>query len=361
MDKANERISTLAEYIGIIKKYNLHNGYFRGENQKYPNISSSLIREYIPKGENFGLVDIYTNLLRAYYQEVGYELDKMQEENFLAFSQHHGLKTNLIDFTTAPLVALYFACERDKYDVDSGYVYILNEEDTVDASEFLRAYSIREHLCHNVFSQLAWNRADIVTEFRDLLEKYTGLLSGKNPYNLVKSMAKQICDYPQFEKSNLYLKERQALLEKGIDGISEIPQLVKKYLPDFDVLGGMEIMEFTALFLLFFDDMRQLPSKLPSDIPFPTIPYFMYKTPLKFDRIRNQNGVFLYQAFIDYQTDLDEMRGLMVQKIIPSMVIQVNKQKEIMKELDMVGINKKYIYGDFDNTAQYINMKFFDN
>ena len=39
------------------------------------------------------------------------------------------------------------------------------------------------------------------------------------------------------------------------------------------------------------------------------------------------------------------------------MVIQVDNQKEIMKELDMVGINKKYIYGDFDNTAQYINMK----
>lgn len=47
------------------------------------------------------------------------------------------------------------------------------------------------------------------------------------------------------------MKEREAILKKGIDGISEIPQLVKKYLPDFDVLGGMGIMEFTALFLLF--------------------------------------------------------------------------------------------------------------
>lgn len=190
MDKTNERISTLTEYIDIIKRHNLHNKYYRGENQKYPNISSSLVRGYNSKGEKFGLIDIYADLLRAYYQEVGYVLDKMQEENFLAFSQHHGLKTNLIDFTTAPLVALYFACEREKYDVDSGYVYILNEEDTVDASEFLQEYSIREHLCHNVFSQLAWNRADIVTEFRNLLEKYTGLLSGKNPYDLVKSMAK---------------------------------------------------------------------------------------------------------------------------------------------------------------------------
>jgi hypothetical protein len=59
MDKVNERISTLAEYISIINKYDhLHNKYFRGENQKYPNISSSLVRGYIPQGEKSGLVDI---------------------------------------------------------------------------------------------------------------------------------------------------------------------------------------------------------------------------------------------------------------------------------------------------------------
>lgn len=359
MDKTNVRISSLTEYINIIKKYNLRDQYFRGENQQYPNISSSLVRGYIPKGKMFGLVDIYFDLLRSYYQEVGYELDKMQEENFLAFSQHHGLKTNLIDFTTAPLVALYFACEREKYDVDCGFVYVLNKEDTVDASEFLRQYSIKEHLCHNVFSQLAWQQPDIVVEFRNLLEQYAGLLSGKNPYDFVKSMIKQIRNYPQFEKSNSYLNERDVICKKEIDAISQIPQLVKQYLPDYSILGGMGIMEFTALFLLFFDDLRCLSSKLPSNIPFPTIPYFIYKTPLKFDRIRNQSGVFLYQAFIDYQTDFDEMGGLMVQEIIPSIVIQVEKQKEIMKELDMVGINRKYIYGDFDNTAHYINMKFF--
>lgn len=361
MEEKDRKISSLGEYINIIKKLGLHNHYFRGENQKYPSISSSLIRDYVPKGEQYGLVDIYADLLNAYFQEVGYELNKMQEENFLAFSQHHGLKTNLIDFTTAPLVALYFACDRKKYDVDKGYVYVLNEENTVDASEFLCKYSIKEHFCHNIFSQLAWNDKDIVNGFRVLLEKYTGLLSGKNPFDLVKSMAKQIQEYPQFEKSNSYLCERKKLLQKGMDGIGDLPELVLRYLPDFDILGGLGIVEFTALFLLFFEDMRCTYTNLPPNIPFPQIPYFMYKTPLKFDRIRNQNGVFLYQAFIDYQTDLDEVGGLMVQQVIPSMVIEVFNQKEIMEELDLVGINKKFIYGDFDNTAQYINKKIFDN
>ena len=42
MDKAAERISSLVEYINIIEKYDLRNQYFRGENQKFPNISSSV-------------------------------------------------------------------------------------------------------------------------------------------------------------------------------------------------------------------------------------------------------------------------------------------------------------------------------
>lgn len=120
-------------------------------------------------------------------------------------------------------------------------------------------------------------------------------------------------------------------------------------------------MEFTALLLLFFEDIRTSTDGLPPDIPFPVIPYFMYKTPLKFDRIRNQSGVFLYQAFYDYSTYYEIIDGLMVQKITPNMIIQVDNQKGIMEELDMVGINKKFIYGDFDNTAQYINKKYFGN
>ena len=123
----------------------------------------------------------------------------------------------------------------------------------------------------------------------------------------------------------------------------------------------MGIMEFTALLLLFFDDLKSSITELPPDIQFPPIPYFFYKTPLKFDRIINQSGVFLYQGYVDYHTDVDTMNGLMVQKIIPDIVIQIYNQKEVIKELDMAGINKKFIYGDFDNMAQYINKKFFDN
>lgn len=362
MREADVTISSLGEYIDVIKKNNLQKHYFRGENQEYPNISSSIIRNFVPTKDDYGLIDIYSDLLSAYYQEVGYELDTMQSENFLAFSQHHGLKTNLIDFTTAPLVALYFACDRKNYDVSNGYVYLLSKEDTVDASDFLRNYSIKEKSCYNVFSRLAYRDEEIITQFRYLLYNHTGILYDKNPYDLLNDLIPIISMYPNFKKSNLYLKDRKSLLDLGVDGIYKITDLVQKYIPNFNIYGGMGIMEFTALLLIFFEDLTTsyFPDDLPNNIPFPKIPYMMYKTPLKFDRIRNQNGIFLYQGFLDYYTRLDEMGGLMVQEIIPSFIIQIKNQKNIMDELDLVGINRTFIYGDFDNTAQYINEKLFN-
>ena len=124
--------------------------------------------------------------------------------------------------------------------------------------------------------------------------------------------------------------------------------------------SSVYINEFVGLLILFLNDLRSCSEKHPAELEFPTIPYFMYKTPLKFDRIKNQNGIFLYQAFMDYSSDdYDAMNGFMVQKINPDIVIQIKNQKEIIKELEMFGINKRYIYGDFDSTAQYINKKFF--
>lgn len=64
------------------------------------------------------------------------------------------------------------------------------------------------------------------------------------------------------------------------------------------------------------------------------------------------------QGFLDYQKDLyGEEIGTMVQEIKPDIIVEIHNQKKIMKELDMIGINRKYIYGDFDNAARYINDK----
>lgn len=361
-----EKIKSLAEYIELISKSEFQDSYFRGENDKYDKISSSLIRNIDNINDFIGVEEVYDNLQNAYYQEIGYQLDKTQEENFLAFSQHHGLKTNLIDFTTAPLVALYFACEREIYNAATGCVYILKKKNTIDASDFLHKYSIKGHTFNNVFYNIAINDRKVIDSFRILLENYMGLGSDKNPMETLCLLINQICSDCEseiFPNSYNYIKEYRKLWEEAakpnFESIgADTRQLNKKYFPEINLIGGQTIVDFTVLLLLFFEDVKGHTQEIKKDIPFPQIPYLMYKTPLKFDRIQNQNGVFLYQGFLDYQKDLyGEEIGTMVQEIKPDIIVEIHNQKKIMKELDMIGINRKYIYGDFDNAARYINDK----
>ncbi len=119
---------------------------------------------------------------------------------------------------------------------------------------------------------------------------------------------------------------------------------------------------YTVLMMLYLRDLAAQTTETSSEsYDFPPMPYLIYKTPLKFDRIKNQCGLFVYQGFFDYNFDIhtEKYRKISVQNIIPDITIEVKNQDKILKELDLVGINKKYVYEDFDNTAQYTNEKYF--
>ncbi len=48
----------------------------------------------------------------------------------LVYAQHYGMATRLLDWTTNPLIALWFACIDQKVDT-SGYVYLLFVDDEI--------------------------------------------------------------------------------------------------------------------------------------------------------------------------------------------------------------------------------------
>ena len=100
---------------------------FRGEPKYYPEISSSLYREYKTLLEPFGAD--------------GFDIRHVQEEiigdaaryagdltplDLLSQLQHYGHPTNLIDFTTDYLIALFFACASES--ADDGRVILLDTE-----------------------------------------------------------------------------------------------------------------------------------------------------------------------------------------------------------------------------------------
>ena len=97
---------------------------YRGESKFHDEVSSNLYREYADvEAEHFDIEVVQKEILREAEE---YTTHKMEELEILTELQHHGGKTNLIDFATDYLVALFFACDgnRDK----PGRVILLQQQ-----------------------------------------------------------------------------------------------------------------------------------------------------------------------------------------------------------------------------------------
>ena len=122
-------LSRVLEKITEIAEKSADDDYiYRGEQECYEKVCSSLYREYKDdiEAESFNIAIVQEEILRE-AKEYTHKTNKFE---ILTELQHHGGKTNLIDFTTDYLVALFFACDGDKHD-KSGRVILLKNRSEV--------------------------------------------------------------------------------------------------------------------------------------------------------------------------------------------------------------------------------------
>ena len=105
LDKVLEKINEIA------KESATGDYIYRGEPEHYDKVSASLYREYRDiEAKHFDIAVVQEGILKEARE---YTPHKMEDFELLATLQHFGDKTNLIDFTTDYLVALFFACDGE--------------------------------------------------------------------------------------------------------------------------------------------------------------------------------------------------------------------------------------------------------
>ena len=117
--------SVLAKITEIANASATGDYIYRGESKYHKRISSNLYREYEDdiEVEYFNIEVVQNEILKEARE---YTTHKMDDLEILTELQHHGGKTNLIDFTTDYLVALFFACDGNRD--EPGRVILLQKQ-----------------------------------------------------------------------------------------------------------------------------------------------------------------------------------------------------------------------------------------
>ena len=343
-------VKNLAEYIKLFSNNKFENYIFRGEPTNYHNIISSALR---------GVEYPFIQMKNEFQREISHRITSAERNNFLAFSQHYGIPTNLIDFTRSPLIALFFACQPyhssdERFDQEHGFIHLL-ENKLVDITDILT-----EHEDKNLLNLFIRNENNIIVDFYKKFSEFEAKYPEKFYYYFRKlddDWKYYIIDMQSFnsKRHRFYTYNNGEYKAKlKYEHVSEHKELISELEKKFGKVE-LSVLEYTL----------KLQSFLKQTIDFGTtvwwlncIPNFLYTPILSFERGRNQQGLFIYQAYHTFEECIYRTHVLSQQRVWPDKIIVIENKQKVLEELDFMGINEKFIYEDYDSIAKYIKKKY---
>ncbi|TAN74727.1 MAG: FRG domain-containing protein [Gallionella sp.] len=302
-------IERFDDYLNTIHKELAANGeqksrlYFRGQSKRategypltpsvarYPHLNTLTLAEREQK--ECEVLDIFSNHLLTYVQH--------RPENDwekLAIAQHHGLPTRFMDWSTNPLVALYFAVRQSAQD---------NDGQAVDSAVYVLISNPKR------YADLKRGQEEQVKPIGDVATEPAAELAEDA--------------YEDFE-ANVDEKTEDGyeavLRPSGVDWLSEMtakPQPAQAITYD-----------------------------IPS--PFKITENIIYDPPHVSPRIRAQDGVLM--ACFQPMQELDDKDYLEI-------VIKQSAHDEIRRRLDQYGVFDKQLFPDLDGIAKWLKYRAFE-
>ncbi|WP_242215689.1 hypothetical protein [Bacillus cereus group sp. BfR-BA-01383] len=217
----------------------------------------------------------------------------------------------------------------------------------------------------NVLKLFALNRRNIFIDMYNIFLEFKDKYPEKF-YRFLENIAKEHYDYFGHKENEQHIPKNippkdgrnrtitTLYIDKLIKCNEELQKIYSQIKDVDDVCNGVFL--YTALLQIFLKKILETSFHI---IWFNSImPIFKYAPILSFERGRNQQGLFIYQNYLNYIDGKIETSILARQRIWPDEIIVIKNKEKILKELDFIGINGKFIDGDYDNIAKYITKRY---
>lgn len=377
-------VNYLVDYINFINglKYD-STLYFRGENKNYPQrvpgiyrgnyYNDDLVGFQYPEFMKKGTKEYYFEMFR----ELGWTKTLFHENSFERITdlQHYKAITNILDVSTNPLVALFFACYEDETDDGKVYVYSSKSENE------------RDYFGHTISIMTALNfiSREVIDRFVVVFEKLMEIISEDKQY-LFFNRKSTIGDIISNLESNFktdsdirkFGEELLPILDVIFEGDSAYINFRdnEKDLLDSGTYKMILLKVLKSIFEEFLEEINQNCNRR-EEIKYPFAIYqdilksYIVRTAKINERIKNQQGAFIIPGYVhtfnknvldksvvsEIQTEINKSLEKSIELIGQFKIPRDNKQG-ILKELKKFGIDESFIYPDIEYISKSISKKY---